>query len=153
ATENPWILQEAEKRGLVPTFVFVDADPEKTWENPERGVVKRAETIGRMVDAHPYADSYALGAKNFYDFYQTYKDSGRAQFILVENRNRPTGKSDKDGNPIRGPKLLNEFPMEAVVDRKQLYDRAAKVMDERAATLPPFIFRGGTIGRSIWGNA
>jgi hypothetical protein len=89
ATENPWILEQCKQRGIKPIFVFVHADPAQTWENPKRGVIERAQKKGRMVDARLFADSYAIGAKNFKAFYDKHKDSGDADFVILENVTTP----------------------------------------------------------------
>jgi hypothetical protein len=138
ATENPWVLAEAEKRGLQALFVFVDADPADTWENPDRGVMQRAIVEGRMVDAHPYADSYAEGARNFKAFYEATKNNPNARFVLLENRGTP--------------RLLDSFPEAALVDRGAVYQRASQAIDSRAADLPDYVYQGGTIGRKVWGE-
>jgi hypothetical protein len=123
--------------------VFVDADPEKTWENPERGVIERAKQIGRMVDAHLYADSYGDGAATFQGFYDQEKAAPDVAMVLLENRGKgPKGK----------PQLLTEFPKDALVDKRALYKRASQILDSRAADLPDYVYQGGSIGRSIWGD-
>jgi hypothetical protein len=146
ATENPWVLKEASKRGLKSVFVYVDADPYKTWENPERGVVQRAVAQGRMVDAHPYSGSFPDGAHNFNNFYedttlkQVMNPDPDARFLILQNRGTP--------------KLLSAFPKEALdVDRNDLYKYAARVLDERAKDLPRHVVVGGSIGRAVWGHS
>lgn len=138
ATENPWILAEAQKRGLTASFVFVHADPFEQWANPERGVVKRAQdpNNGRMVDARVFADSYAIGARNHQAFFQLNRDNPNAQFVFLKN-----------GNP---PELLNGIPPESLsVNRKQLSDYAVKIVNEREG-LPNHIKEGALQGQSLW---
>jgi len=139
ATENPWIQEEAEKRGLKVNYVFVHADPYTQWAHPERGVVKRAQNPedGRMVDAHVFADSYAIGAKNFQAFHDKHKNNINAQFTFLEN-----------GNP---PKKLSAIPKAAFVDAKNLREYSLNVIDDKP-DLPPHIKRGATIGRRVWGD-
>jgi hypothetical protein len=139
STENAWVLQECKKRGLRPVFAYIDADSQETWENPQRGVVERATKTGRMVDAHPYADSYAGGAENWRDFHTENRNDPEQGFLIIQNRKG-------------GPKLLDDFPKEALVDRDTIYRRASKVLDDRADKLPEHVYRGGTIGRRIWGH-
>lgn len=86
STENPWILNEARKRGLNTVFAFVDADPQVTWENPKRGVVERAGREGRMVDARLFAESYTVGAKNFDAFHQAHRGEADASFVVLTSR-------------------------------------------------------------------
>ena len=136
-TENPWILEECEKRGIKPIFAFVHADPVNTWENPERGVVERAGKKGRMVDARLFADSYAIGAKNFKKFHE--KNAGRAQFIFLDNTSKP---KQVDGMPKAAVRLSAE----------KIYRRAIDVLKKRAKRIKPAVARGGSIGQRIWGK-
>lgn len=140
ATENPWIQQEAEKRGLKVSYVYVHADPETQWAHPERGVVKRAgdPDDGRMVDADVFADSYALGAKNHKAFYEKNKDNPNANFVFLENRGKP--------------KRLDGVPKEALnIDRQKLAEFARKTVDEMDG-VPPHVKHGATLGSRVWGS-
>lgn len=140
ATENPWVLEECKKRGIKPIFAFIHANPTETWENPARGVVERANKIGRMVDARLFADSYTLGAKNFHEFHQKHKDSGDADFVILDNSSG-------------APKLTNQVPEAALkLDGEALYARASSVLKERADKLRPSVVRGGSIGQRVWGE-
>jgi hypothetical protein len=140
ATENPWIQKEAEKRGLKVNYLYVSADPHTQWADPARGVVKRAQDPqdGRMVDAHVFADSYALGARNHHAFHQANKDNPNARFMFL--------KSGAEVKQIPG------VPVEArSLDRRQLAKFAVDtVMND--PTVPAHIKRGATIGNRIWGN-
>lgn len=140
ATENPWLLKEAEKRGLKVNYVFVHADAKKQWADPERGVVKRAQdpNDGRMVDAFVFADSYAIGARNHQKFYERNKDNANASFIFLDNSSKP--------------KLIPGVPEAALkMDRKELADYAIKVVNEREG-IPPHVKRGATMGVRVWGS-
>ena len=139
ATENPWILKEAEARGLKVNYVYVHADPKTQWADPERGVMKRASDPkdGRMVDAFVFADSYAIGARNHQAFYEENKDNPNASFVFLEN----TGK----------PKLLDGIPPESLkVDRVELATFALQAAMK--ADIPPHVKRGATMGLRIWGD-
>jgi hypothetical protein len=139
ATENPWILKEAEDRGLKVTFVYVHADPKTQWADPNRGVVKRASDPkdGRMVDAKVFADSYAIGARNHHAFHQANKDNPSARFIFLDN----TGK----------PKQIDGVPQSArELDADELAKFAADAVAK--ADVPPRVKKGGTIGDRIWGG-
>lgn len=139
ATENPWILKEAEARGLKVTFVYVHADPKTQWADPNRGVVKRAADPkdGRMVDAKVFADSYAIGARNHHAFHQANKENPSARFIFLDN----TGK----------PKQIDGVPQSARdLDADELASFAAKAVQD--ADVPPRVKKGGTIGERIWGG-
>lgn len=139
ATENPWVLAECQKRGLKPVFVFVDSDPKETWANPARGVVERAQKKGRMVDARLFADSYALGAKNFKAFHEQHKDTEGVSFVLLENRGTP--------------KLLDSFPEQALSrSTDDIYKEASDVVDQHQS-LKGAVRRGATVGRRIWGGS
>ena len=98
STENPWLLKEAEKRGIKATFVWVDNDPISAWEAEGRGIVHRANKEGRMVEASVVADSYALGAQNFKAFAERNESNKHASFIYLDNSGKPKrtdGISDK----------------------------------------------------------
>jgi hypothetical protein len=141
ATENPWIQSLAEKHGHKVTYVFVHADPYVSWADPERGVVKRANdpSDGRMVDASVFADSYGIGGKNHFNFYNQNKNNPSAKFVFIDSTK---GK----------PKLVSEFPKEAIqVDRKQLRDFAAATVANRQSVAPR-VKRGALVGTRIWGG-
>ena len=137
ATENPWILKEAEERGLKVNFVFVHADPKVQWADPDRGVVKRAADPkdGRMVDAMVFADSYAIGAKNHHAFHQANKDNPSASFVFLDN----TGK----------PKQIPGVPKEALeLDSASLAEFAQSKVKESSA--PERVKSGALVGTRIW---
>ena len=135
-TENPWLMEECEKRGIKPVFLFVAADPMATWP----GAVDRAKSIGRMVDARLFADSYAHGAKNFSAFHEKNKD--RASFVFAKA---------KKGDPVQ---FLDQMPPEALsMDAEVLYGQAMQYIQSKAAELPPHIVSGATAGSRIWGGA
>ena len=135
-TENPWLMEECEKRGIKPVFLFVAADPLATWP----GAVDRAKSIGRMVDARLFADSYAHGAKNFSAFHAKNKD--RASFVFAKA---------KKGDPVQ---FLDQMPPEALsMDAEVLYGQAMQYIQSKAAELPPHIVSGATAGSRIWGGA
>jgi len=137
ATENPWILKEAEDRGLKVNYVFVHADPKVQWADPDRGVVKRAADPkdGRMVDAMVFADSYAIGAKNHHAFHQANKDNPSASFVFLDN----TGK----------PKQIPGVPKEALeLDSASLAEFAQSKVKESSA--PERVKSGALVGTRIW---
>jgi hypothetical protein len=141
AAENPWVLDECKKRGMRAIFAYIHADPAQTWENPERGVVERAGKKGRMVDARVFADSYAIGAKNFAAFHQQHQSDPAAQFFFIDNA---TGGK---------PKLSEGMPEAAMaVDGEKLYAQATNVIEQRKDKIKPAVYRGGTIGQRIWGK-
>lgn len=138
ATENEWVLQECQKRGLKPIFAYVWADPKDTWSHPERGVIRRAIRKGRMVDARLFADSYALGAKNMHAFVQKHPD---ANFIFIDNRDK------------KAPKLLDRFPEETLRwDSDAIYRDALQALAERRDELDKALLQGGLVGTKIWGS-
>jgi hypothetical protein len=137
ATENPWILKEAEARGLKVNYVFVHANPETQWADPDRGVVKRASDPkdGRMVDAKVFADSYAIGARNHDAFHKANKDNPSAKFVFLDN----TGK----------PKQIDGVPQEALsLDADKLAEFAQKAVEKSSA--PERVKTGALLGRKIW---
>lgn len=134
ATENEWVLEECKKRGIRPTFLFVHADPKQSWP----GVVERAKGIGRMVDAQLFADSYAVGSKNFNDFHEKHKED--ADFVFGEFQGR--------GKPA---KITDSIPEAALkLDANDIYQYASKYMDEKKSELPDYIYEGATFGRRAW---
>jgi len=137
ATENEWLLEECKKRGIKPVFLFVHADPKKSWP----GVIERAKGIGRMVDAQLFADSYAVGAKNFGDFHKKYKDE--ATFVF--------GKFKGRGEPAE---IVEDMPEEALkLDAKEIYEYASQYTDEKKDDLPEYVYKGATIGRRTWAES
>jgi len=131
ATENEWLLEECKKRGIRPTFLFVHADPKQSWP----GVVERAKGIGRMVDAQLFADSYAVGARNFGDFHEKHKDEADFVFGVFQGRGKPA-------------KIVEDMPEEALkLDDSEIYEFASQYVDEKKDELPPYIYDGATIGR------
>jgi len=137
ATENPWVLEECKKRGIKATFLFVSADPKTTWP----GAVERAKGIGRMVDARVFADSYALGAKNFKAFFD--KNKGDAEFVFAK-------APAKRGEPASFTDGVD--PEALKIDADSLYKHASEYLDSKKSDLPPHIYAGGTAGRRIWGS-
>lgn len=135
ATENEWVLEEAIKRGIRPTYLFVYADPKQAWA----GALERAKSIGRTVDEQLFADSHDLGAKNFKEFYDKHKDD--IDFVFA----RAGGK----GKPAE---ILDDMPEEALkLDADDIYEHISKYTDEKKDDLPEHIYEGATIGRRIWG--
>lgn len=119
STENPWILAEAEKYGHKVTYLYVHSDPLESWAHPERGVVQRAmdPKNGRMVTARVFADSYALGAKNFSAFAKKQSANPNVKFKYFKNGANPS--------------MIPDIPPEAFHDSDKLYDYALGVIDQR----------------------
>ena len=126
-------------RGLELTAVYVHSDPSQTWENPERGVVERAQKKGRMVDARVFADSYTHGARNFAAFADKMQadNAGDVSIYFIDNtRSTPT--------------LSPEMPAAALtLDPEALYHRALDYLQR--ASVGGHIKRGGSSGTRIWG--
>lgn len=139
ATENPWIQEQAEARGLKVNYLFVNADPYQRWNDPKSGVVQRANNPkdGRMVDAKVFADSYAIGARNHKAFHETHKDNPKAAFTFIDS------SGDK-------PRLVDSVPDKALgVDRHELVDFALAEV-RSAAHAPAHVKRGAQTGIRIW---
>lgn len=139
ATENPWILDEAQKRGLTVTYAYVAGDPKVAWADPGRGVVTRAHDPkdGRMVDAAVFADSYVIGARNHHAFHQKEKNNPNAKFLFF---------SAKDQSVIDG------VPPESLkTDRMALYHWAMGSIQSRS-DVSPAVLRGATQGARIWND-
>ena len=147
ATENPWILEEATKRGLTVTYAHITADPKVAWADPGRGVVKRAHdnTDGRMVDAAVFADSYAMGARNHHAFHQANKNNPNAKFLFFDAR-KPI---KTEGGGISFP-TVDQVPEDSLkLDRKSLYHWAMGSIQGRT-DVSPTVMRGATQGARIW---
>jgi hypothetical protein len=135
--ESPWILEEAEKRGLTVSYAYIHADPKVQWADPNKGVVKRASNPkdGRMVDARVFADSYVVGAQNHMAFYEANKDNPAASFVFIDNRN--------------GPKEVPTIPEEALsLSADELVEFAEQAV--ASPDVPPRVREGATQGRRVW---
>jgi len=140
AIENEWLLDECEKRGIKPTYLFVAANPEKTWG----GAIARAKSIGRMVDARVFADSYAYGAKNFKAFYD--KSKNKASFVFAQ-----AGEWQPETKTVSPAQILSEMPAAALaMDAEELYRKSLAEIERQKADLPPHIVAGATAGLRIW---
>jgi hypothetical protein len=112
------------------------------------GVIDRALKIGRMVDAQLFADSYAIGAKNFSEFHDKYKDD--ADFIFGERRNRPKAEVDAGKDPVEVI-IGDSMPESALkLDAQDIYEYASKYIDDHKKDIPDYVYDGGTIGRRAW---
>lgn len=147
STELPWLLQECKKRGIKLTCAYIHADPKKSWAHPGMGVVSRAKKVGRMVDAHVFTDSYALGASNFHAFQQAV--GNEADFIYIDNSGPPHAPKDENGNPK--PFRVDKMPDSALnLNREELYNFSRDVVTS-CGDCSSAIKRGATIGERIWG--
>lgn len=138
ATENPWILQEARKRGHKVSYVYVHSDPKVSWADPGRGVVKRAgdPNDGRMVDAMVFADSYAIGAKNHAAFAAKHATDSDVTCVFLKN-----------GNP---PILSGTMPPEALtIDRYELAKFAVDTI-HNSPDIPEHVRQGALAGTTLW---
>ena len=134
ATENEWLLKECQKRGIKPIFLFVHADPKQAWP----GVIERAKSIGRMVDAQLFTDSYVQGGRNFAKFYEDHKDDANFVFGRFKGRGEPA-------------EILDEMPPEVKeLDPEEVYEHVSEYTDTHKEYLPKFVYEGATIGRRVW---
>lgn len=86
-----------------------------------------------MVDAHVFADSYALGARNHHAFHQANLNNPNAEFVFMQ-----------DG------KLIPGVPTSARnLDRHHLARHAIKTL--HASDAPEHVKLGGSVGSRIWG--
>jgi len=141
ATENSWVQGEAAKCGLNVTYVYVHADPKVSWADPGRGVVKRAGNPkdGRMVDAHVFGDSYAVGARNHAAFAKKHANNSSANFVYLDSSSGP-------------PKKVGAMPKEALTYKaKDLTKFAIDTINKSDA--PKHVKQGGTIGSRLWGES
>lgn len=114
-------------------------DPYDAWASEVKGVVYRANDPkdGRMVDAMVFADSYAIGGRNFKAFYDQQRENPNANFVFLDNTSKPT--------------LMLDLPKEAhEVDGEKLLQHAYKIIEERADTLRSTVVRGAMIHARLW---
>lgn len=137
STELDWVAQECKKRGLKMSCVFVHSNPVEKWENPKMGVIQRAQKIGRMVDARPFADSYTFGAQNFHKFHQKYANDPNVAVTILD-ATKPDGISEIPRLP---DDILNMHP-------DQLYGRCVEALAK--APVNEAVKRGGAAGTRIW---
>lgn len=144
ATENEWVLEECAKRGIRPTFFFVATDPVSRWP----GVIDRAKGIGRMVDAQLFADSYAIGAKNFQEFHEKHKDD--ADFVFANSTKLDKSKLKPGQDPIQVD-ISDEMPEAALkLDAADIYNQVSEYTEGVKDDLPDYIYEGATFGRRAW---
>lgn len=125
ATENPWIQDELQKRGLKGAYLYVHADPRVHWSHEKFGVVARARSLknGRMVDAAVFADSYVVGAKNHAAFYERNKDNPSAKFLFLKSGSgEPLNGMPKEAFQL-SRKELKEFALGKIAEMKDLESR------------------------------
>lgn len=138
-TETPWIKEELDKRGLAGKYLYVHADPKSSWADKEKGVVQRAQNPndGRMVDAHVFADSYAIGAQNHHAFHHANKNDPNSEFMFLDN----TGKTPRE--------LPGVPPADLALDRHHLTSYAHQVISE--VKPPEHIDHAARMGARVWG--
>ena len=134
STELPWLLAQAEKRGLRVAFVYIDADPHRTFDR----VIERTVTKGRGVDGTLYADSYAIGAKNFKAFHDQNARKSNTAFIYLDNHTVP--------------KQIFEFPSKALVAQQDVFNSVDKIISDKlkAGKLPLHVVKSISAGRRLW---
>lgn len=90
--DNKWIIEEAAKRGVKVTLVYVNADPLKAFE---RAVTKRYEEEGRLVNTVSFAESYVDGGENMRALIRNFdKQPGDLELVVVDNTGaKPTAKT------------------------------------------------------------
>ena len=159
STEMGWVADQCKRVGAHMTAVYVHAEPEGTWENPDRGVVQRAANIGRMVDALPFVDSYTHGASNFHAFHEASKSNPNVSTVILDNTRPPipdldengVQKIDKDGKPAMKADVveLPEIPETARnIDHGKLYQRCLTALND--PKIPPHVKQGGAASLRIW---
>lgn len=81
--DNQWIINEAAKRGVKTTLVYVHADPLQAFD---RAVTKRFDEEGRLVNTRSFAESYVDGGNNMRLLIDGYKDlPGDVELVVVDN--------------------------------------------------------------------
>jgi len=159
STELGWVAEECKKRGLKMHAVFVHSKPSETWENPERGVIERANKKGRMVDARAFADSYTYGAQNFHKFSQKYANDPNVHVTVLDNTRPPVPdldengvqKIDKKGKPAKKPDVvaIPSVPQEMLsMDPDALYAHCIEALAKFPAS--DAVKQGGSAGTRIW---
>lgn len=83
ALDNQWILQEAAKRGVNVTLVYVHADPLLAFD---RAATKRYDEEGRLVNLRSFAESYVDGGANMRDLVTGFDAlPGKVELVVVDN--------------------------------------------------------------------
>jgi hypothetical protein len=135
-TENPWILAECAKRNIRVAFVYVHADPASAYKR----AISRANEKGRMIDARVFADSYAIGGRNFHQFMRRNAQNPLASFHVIDAE-RPA------------PARVATLPRRAYTMRSRpLWKKALDTTSAMQGQLKPSVIRGAVAGTRIWGS-
>ncbi len=143
STELGWVQKHTEAAGGSAHYVFVDADPKVAFDrvvsravgDPAKG--KAGE--GRVVDKLLFAESYAIGAKNFKAFADKNKDNPRAAVTYINVRQPPPSISDG----------ISKDAQNATV--KEVHEAAKDYIAKNEARLSPAVKAGATASDHIWG--
>ncbi len=142
STELGWVQKHTESAGGSAHYVFVDADPKVAFDrvisrangNAEKGIAPQ----GRVVDKLLYAESYAIGAKNFAAFADKQKDNPRAAVTYINVRTPPPSISDGVSKDTKSMTV------------KEVHDSAKEYIATRK-DLSPAVLAGATASDHIWG--
>jgi hypothetical protein len=104
ASENGWILQAAQARGLKVTYGFVESDPNVTYG----GVLDRAESTGRIVDPVTFTRSYVKGQENMRAFLESPEYQAALARGDVETVGVYTGKFDMATKTFPNKRVLGD---------------------------------------------
>lgn len=122
STELGWVQAECEKRGLHLTVAYINNDGIDRWNSEQGGAIMRAQGHGRMVNARVYADSYALGARNYmaWSNLPSVKNNPHIENIMFDARSAVPAE---EGPPPPPPMRIAKLPAQALhVDEEHLYN-------------------------------
>lgn len=143
STELGWVQKHTEAAGGRAHYVFVDADPKVSFDR----VVSRAQGDpangkpgqGRVVDKLLFAESYAIGSKNFQAFAEKNKDNPRVAITYINVRQPP-------------PKISDGISKDAAsMTVKEVHEAAKEYIAKNAERLSPAVKAGATASEHIWG--
>lgn len=84
-TELDWVSRLGQKKTVI---LHTEGDPAKNAQGTSSGLVGRAHTKGRMVDAQVYAQSYNQGNQNIQAFYKNNKNNPNIEVYKLINDNQ-----------------------------------------------------------------
>lgn len=136
--DNKWIINEAAKRGIKVTMVYVNADPVKAFE---RAVTKRFDEEGRLVNTRSFAESYVDGGENMRALIRDFdKQPGELELVIVDNTGaKPTAETFTKENIHEAQGDLMNIIQAGWEDVRLLHEQLQKMVPQ---TMPDVAKRG-----------
>ena len=143
STELGWVQKQTEGAGGRAHYVFVDADPKVAFDrvvsraqgDPAKGIAGQ----GRVVDKLLYAESYAIGAKNFKAFADKNNGNPRVAITYINVRTPPPSISEGISKDAQSMTV------------KDVHESAKAYIESRKANLSPAVLKGATVSDHVWG--